>query len=163
MNLAQEDIFKTKKGTKMAISSGSLFTEREATTQSTTATMTKPTSETNGTAETALETETETPFSDGSTTANGVDNTADFAGEVNTNNEIPGQDVLRKIQDLSVLDREGRAVPFRSLYEGPNVTRRVLVIFIRHFFCGVCSPLPFFLEGAAQLQFKSRAMLMVII
>jgi hypothetical protein len=116
VNLAQEDIFKTKKGTKMAISSGSLFTEREATTQSTTATMTKPTSETNGTAETALETETETPFSDGSTTANGVDNTADFAGEVNTNNEIPGQDVLRKIQDLSVLDREGRAVPFRSLY-----------------------------------------------
>jgi hypothetical protein len=139
VNFAAKGIFEQNKGAKMAISSGSLFTEREATAHSTTETMTKPTSDTNGTAEMSLD--TDTPFSDGSTT-NGVDNTADFAGEVNTNNEIPGQDVLRKIQDLSVLDREGRAVPFRSLYEGPNVTRRVLVIFIRHFFCGVCFPPP---------------------
>lgn len=67
----------------------------------------------------------------------GIDESADFTGDVNTDNEIPSQAVLKKIEDYSVLDRDGRTVPFRSLYAGPNTARRVLIIFIRHFFCGV--------------------------
>jgi hypothetical protein len=71
-----------------------------------------------------------------------IDATAEFSehGEVNTNDEIPSQEILNKIGDLVVLNQDGKAVPFRSLYSGPNVARRVLIIFIRHFFCGVRSP-----------------------
>ncbi|KXJ91068.1 AhpC/TSA antioxidant enzyme-domain-containing protein [Microdochium bolleyi] len=65
-------------------------------------------------------------------------NPPDFQGEVATNNDLPTQEVLRKIQDYTVLDRHGRSHPFKSLYSGHNVARRVLVIFIRHFFCGNC-------------------------
>jgi hypothetical protein len=67
-----------------------------------------------------------------------VDNTVEFAGDVNTNNEIPSQEVLRKVESMLVLDKDGKTRPFKTLYSGPNVARRVLIIFIRHFFCGVC-------------------------
>ncbi|RDW81989.1 hypothetical protein BP6252_03101 [Coleophoma cylindrospora] len=67
-----------------------------------------------------------------------VDETAEFTGNVNTNDEIPSQAVLKKIEDYSVLDKDGRTIPFKSLYTGPNSARRVLIIFIRHFFCGQC-------------------------
>lgn len=67
-----------------------------------------------------------------------VQSPVEFTGDLNTNNEIPSQEMLNKIADINVLDSEGRAVPFKSIYTGPNVARRVLVIFIRHFFCGVC-------------------------
>jgi len=63
---------------------------------------------------------------------------ADFTGDINTNNEIPSQETLDKIANINVLDRDGRSIPFKNIYTGPNVARRVLVIFIRHFFCGVC-------------------------
>jgi hypothetical protein len=67
----------------------------------------------------------------------------DFTGDLNTNNEIPTQEALKNIEDFTVLDRDGKLVLFKSIYTGSNVARRVLVIFIRHFFCGVCpSPFP---------------------
>lgn len=65
----------------------------------------------------------------------------DFKGEVQTTNELPRPELLKKIEGYMVLDKHGKTHPFRSLYTGPNVPRRVLVIFIRHFFCGV-SPRP---------------------
>lgn len=70
--------------------------------------------------------------------ADNIDGTAEFAGELDTNDRIPSQAVVKKIEELVVLDRDGKTVPFRDIYNGPNVARRVLVIFIRHFFCGVC-------------------------
>lgn len=74
-----------------------------------------------------------------STSANTlVDHTAEFSGDVNTDNTIPSLETLRKIADYPVLDKDGRSRPFKSLYSGPMVARRVLVIFIRHFFCGNC-------------------------
>jgi hypothetical protein len=68
-----------------------------------------------------------------------IDTAVEFTGDVNTNNEIPTQVVLKSVEDMTVFDKDGRIVPFKNLYSGPNVTRRVLIIFIRHFFCGVCS------------------------
>ncbi|KFY39766.1 hypothetical protein V494_03851 [Pseudogymnoascus sp. VKM F-4513 (FW-928)] len=62
----------------------------------------------------------------------------DFAGDVDTNNALPTQATLSKIEDYPVLDRDGKSVPFKSLYTGPNVPRRVLLIFVRHFYCGNC-------------------------
>jgi hypothetical protein len=86
-------------------------------------------------AKTSIDTAQSTPLHDDLS-----ESPIDFTGELNTNNEIPTQDTLRKIEDFTVLDKDGKTVPFRNIYSGPNVTRRVLVIFIRHFFCGVCSP-----------------------
>jgi hypothetical protein len=65
-------------------------------------------------------------------------NPLDFDGAVDSNNEIPSAETLRKIENYVVLDRDGRTHPFKSLYSGKHVARRVLVIFVRHFFCGVC-------------------------
>lgn len=67
-----------------------------------------------------------------------MESPVEFTGDVNTNDEIPNQEVLKKVGNFMLLDRDGRAVQFKDLYSGPNVARRVLVIFIRHFFCGVC-------------------------
>ncbi|KAJ4133444.1 hypothetical protein NW768_005030 [Fusarium equiseti] len=62
----------------------------------------------------------------------------DFEGELATNNEIPSPETLKKIENYLVLDRHGKSHPFKTLYTGSNVARRVLVIFVRHFFCGNC-------------------------
>ncbi|KAF7542924.1 hypothetical protein G7Z17_g11158 [Cylindrodendrum hubeiense] len=62
----------------------------------------------------------------------------DFEGELATNNELPSRDTLRKIGNYIVLDRDGKTHPFKSLFTGSNVARRVLLIFVRHFFCGNC-------------------------
>ncbi|TVY52511.1 Thioredoxin-like protein AAED1 [Lachnellula cervina] len=70
--------------------------------------------------------------------ADRVDHTAEFNGDVNTNNEIPTQEDLARLEKLMVLDKDGVTIPFKDLYNGPNVARRVLIIFIRHFFCGNC-------------------------
>ncbi|TVY44518.1 Thioredoxin-like protein [Lachnellula subtilissima] len=67
-----------------------------------------------------------------------IDHTAEFNGDVNTNNEIPTQETLARLEKLMVLDKDGITIPFKDLYNGPNVARRVLIIFIRHFFCGNC-------------------------
>ena len=61
-------------------------------------------------------------------------NPLDFTGEVDTNHDLPTAVALREIDDLVVLDAEGKAHTFRSLYTSAP---RVLIIFIRHFFCGV--------------------------
>lgn len=70
----------------------------------------------------------------------GIDeiNPHDFNGEVQSNNDLPSAATLRKIENYTVLDRHGKSHTFRSLYAGRNVARRVLLIFVRHFFCGNC-------------------------
>ena len=67
---------------------------------------------------------------------------ADFEGELATNNELPSSDLIKQIENYIVLDKDGKSHTFKSLYSGANVPRRVLVIFVRHFFCGVRSSLP---------------------
>jgi len=66
----------------------------------------------------------------------------DFDGELATTDELPPPETLRKIDNYVVLDRHGKTHTFQSLYSGRNVARRVLVVFVRHFFCGVCLPVP---------------------
>lgn len=64
-------------------------------------------------------------------------NPLDFQGSVDSNNELPSAETMRKIEDYVVLDRDGKSHTFKSLYTGKHVARRVLIIFVRHFFCGV--------------------------
>jgi len=61
----------------------------------------------------------------------------DFDGQVTTNDDIPPPERIREVEEYMLLDKDGKTHSFKSLYNGKNVARRVLVIFIRHFFCGV--------------------------
>ncbi|KAH6840743.1 AhpC/TSA antioxidant enzyme-domain-containing protein [Chaetomium sp. MPI-CAGE-AT-0009] len=65
-------------------------------------------------------------------------NPLDFEGSVETNHDLPTLETIRKIDNYTVLDRDGKSHTFRSLYTGRHTARRVLIIFIRHFFCGNC-------------------------
>ncbi len=64
-------------------------------------------------------------------------NPIDFQGTVDSNNDIPTPETLRKIENYVLLDRDGKSHTFKSLYSGKHVARRVLIIFVRHFYCGV--------------------------
>lgn len=52
--------------------------------------------------------------------------------------DLPSAAELDAAADLNVLRADGTSVPFRSVYSAQCVARRVLVIFVRHFFCGNC-------------------------
>ncbi|PHH86514.1 hypothetical protein CDD83_10122 [Cordyceps sp. RAO-2017] len=62
----------------------------------------------------------------------------DFEGPVATTNQLPSAETVAEADDYVLLDRDGRSHSFRSLHSGRNVARRVLVVFVRHFFCGNC-------------------------
>ncbi|KAL4901236.1 hypothetical protein BDW74DRAFT_87151 [Aspergillus multicolor] len=49
--------------------------------------------------------------------------------------ELPSVEAQDQINEYKLLDREGKELPFRDIY---NTTDRTLVIFVRHFFCGSC-------------------------
>lgn len=84
-------------------------------------------------------------------------NPLDFQGDVQTNNNLPAPETLRKLGKYTVLDESGKSHTFKSLYTGPNVARRVLIIFIRHFFCGVShSSLPYPPGSALKNSYCSR-------
>lgn len=61
----------------------------------------------------------------------------EFEGTVDVNNDIPTEKDLENVGDLLVLDANGASRPFKDLYKAPNVAPKQLIIFIRHFFCGV--------------------------
>lgn len=77
-----------------------------------------------------------------STTINAASNEEDliseFVGDVTTDDVLPTQADLIRVQDTIVLDEEGKSRSFREVFTGPNIAPRVLIIFVRHFFCGVC-------------------------
>ena len=71
------------------------------------------------------------------------DSPADFKADIKVTNNPPTKGDLEKVADLPVLDQNRKKYTFKSLYaDNENGPRRVLVIFIRHFFCGVCMPPP---------------------
>ncbi|KAI9374454.1 AhpC/TSA antioxidant enzyme-domain-containing protein [Aspergillus egyptiacus] len=54
------------------------------------------------------------------------------------NDELSSAETLQKAARHTVFDREGRELPFETLYSGPNAAHRTLIVFVRHFFCGSC-------------------------
>ncbi|KAM3439941.1 hypothetical protein MY4824_002448 [Beauveria thailandica] len=62
----------------------------------------------------------------------------DFDGQLATNDEIPSDATLAEVANYVLLDKHGKSHTFQSLYNSPNGARRVLVVFVRHFFCGNC-------------------------
>ena len=70
-----------------------------------------------------------------------VDPQADFVGDIKVNNNPPTKATLEKVAELPVLDSDKKSRTFKSLYaDNEDGPQRVLIIFIRHFFCGVRSP-----------------------
>ncbi|KAI9705143.1 MAG: hypothetical protein M1836_006926 [Candelina mexicana] len=68
-----------------------------------------------------------------------ADPTADFEGDLDVNNDVPSTKDILEAADLPILDADGTAYPFKSLYTKANGTpKRALIIFVRHFFCGNC-------------------------
>ena len=61
--------------------------------------------------------------------------TGDFDGDIKVSNKPPSKAELQKVAHLPLLDASGKSHTFKSLYDGK---RKVLIVFIRHFFCGVC-------------------------
>ena len=57
----------------------------------------------------------------------------------NISTALPSNEALEIFDDddLCVLDGESQRRPFKDLYSGPNTTDKVLIVFIRHFFCSV--------------------------
>ena len=56
---------------------------------------------------------------------------------------IPSDDVIKKAGKVIVMDAEAKPVLFKSLYgAAAGQCRRAMVIFIRHFFCGVSPRFP---------------------
>lgn len=82
------------------------------------------------------------PDSDAAVTDDDGVNPLDFSGSVDSNHDLPTPATIRKIDNYVVLDRDGKSHTFRSLYTGRHTARRVLIIFIRHFYCGVCYTQP---------------------
>lgn len=77
------------------------------------------------------------PFSPSSQTPVLQQEQEEFEGTLDINNDIPTEQDLSQVADMLVLDADGQSRPFKELYQAPHVASRQLIIFIRHFFCGV--------------------------
>lgn len=55
--------------------------------------------------------------------------------------KLPSPETISKSNEYTVLDHKGEKHTFKSLYDGPDSSSRTLIIFIRHFFCGVSNKL----------------------
>ena len=65
--------------------------------------------------------------------------TKEFQGDIKVSTALPSKSTLEKVADLPVFGVDGKTVPFKSLYwSDTSESRKVMIIFIRHFFCGVC-------------------------
>lgn len=51
--------------------------------------------------------------------------------------ELPSQATLDEVGEINIKDKDGKEVPLKSLYTGKPANERQLIIFVRHFFCGV--------------------------
>jgi hypothetical protein len=49
--------------------------------------------------------------------------------------QLPDASTLKKVGELPVKDENGKEIQFKSLYE--DKPGRQLIVFIRHFYCGV--------------------------
>lgn len=65
-----------------------------------------------------------------------VINLTKMATEQSEGHAKPDEKILREAGELEILDESGKATTFNQLY---NTENRQVIVFIRHFFCGVSS------------------------
>lgn len=56
--------------------------------------------------------------------------------------ELPTEAALSEAGEIMIKDKDGKEIALKSLYTGKPADERQLLIFIRHFFCGVSAYLP---------------------
>jgi hypothetical protein len=64
----------------------------------------------------------------------------DFEGNVAVNDTLPTAAELEALKDVLLFSADGSSRTFGSLLDGTNSKNRQLVLFVRHFFCGVSDP-----------------------
>jgi hypothetical protein len=76
-----------------------------------------------------------------------IENDDDFArlgGEIDISDDLPTEEILEEAGDIPIYDSEGNEKPFKSLYSGDSaIGEQQLVIFVRHFYCGVSFTITF--------------------
>lgn len=94
-----------------------------------------------------------------STAASSVtdDPRADFKGDVAVNDNLPTQKMLDACAEVDLLDSEGKKHSFKSLFTEKTGPSRHLVVFVRHFFCGVSIHFPDSKRKVANLRFYRTA------
>jgi len=60
--------------------------------------------------------------------------TGEFKGDIRVDDTLPDKKMLAKADGLTILDEDKKQHTFKSLYAGKG---RIMIVFIRHFFCGV--------------------------
>ncbi|KAE8150650.1 AhpC/TSA antioxidant enzyme-domain-containing protein [Aspergillus avenaceus] len=80
------------------------------------------------------DTVTDTP----SVPATNISNPPQETDKVVAQDQLPSASLQQQVGEYTVFDRHGKTLPFKNLYSGPQAATRVLVIFVRHFFCGSC-------------------------
>ncbi|EYB32892.1 hypothetical protein FG05_03781 [Fusarium graminearum] len=58
----------------------------------------------------------------------------------NVNDNPPTAEALKAADAIELYDGEGKKHTFKSIYNRPDLPRRVLVVFVRHFFCCNATP-----------------------
>jgi hypothetical protein len=87
--------------------------------------------------------------------ANSDPATQEFHGDIKVSTSLPSKPTLEKCAELPVFDVDGRTVPFQSLYwPDANESKKVMIVFIRHFFCGVSIALLPITDVHDELKFK---------
>lgn len=56
--------------------------------------------------------------------------------------ELPDPKKVGEAGDVLIKDKDGKDVPFKSLYTDKPADERQLIVFIRHFHCGVSPARP---------------------
>jgi hypothetical protein len=64
----------------------------------------------------------------------------------NNRRELPTKSALGEAGEIKIQDKDGKEIALKSLYTEKPANERQLLIFIRHFFCGV-SPCLFTRDG----------------
>ncbi|KAH7245212.1 AhpC/TSA antioxidant enzyme-domain-containing protein [Fusarium tricinctum] len=80
------------------------------------------------------------------------------------NDDLPTAEAIKIADAVEILDDKGEKHTFKSVYGGPESPHRVVVFFIRHFFCGSCtSYVKFLSEQATPEKLKAINTRIVII
>ncbi|KAF4966869.1 hypothetical protein FSARC_5482 [Fusarium sarcochroum] len=80
------------------------------------------------------------------------------------NDDLPTPDTLKVADSIEIFDGNGKQHTFRSAYSGQDKPRRVLVVFVRHFFCNSCvNYISFLAKNATPEKLKANNTAIVII
>jgi hypothetical protein len=77
------------------------------------------------------------------TTENCAEVNCGYHDEFTSPSALPDQEVLDAAAEIPIFDERGNSRLFSSIYEGPQaIGEQQLIIFVRHFYCGVRSSTP---------------------